>query len=231
MQQEQLQMLKNNQIRLYDVVYNFKTNTIVRLDEETEWHMVNFNRGGDYDYCMTTTFFNQWETSRVDSSKIKQYIIRTSDGKREIIARGRLLDMFNFSPAGKYVIWYNNTDKAFYTYNVRTGEILDISKNIPTQIYIEFWPEGISVAHSYGTGFWSKNDEFVFIYDKYDIWKVDPSGKRPPVNITNGYGRSNKIMFRFVETDNHNFFNYSIKSDSTVVLCAFNEETKENGFF
>ncbi len=30
---------------------------------------------------------------------------------------------------------------------------------------------------SYGIGGWTKNDKYVFINDRFDIWKVDPSGK------------------------------------------------------
>jgi hypothetical protein len=41
-----------------------------------------------------------------------------------------------------------------------------------------------------------KDDSAVLIYDQYDIWKVDPEGKKPPVNLTNGYGRSDHTVLR-----------------------------------
>lgn len=43
---------------------------------------------------------------------------------------------------------------------------------------------------------WIKYDEAVFIYDQYDIWKVDPKERKPPVNITNGYGRKHHTSVR-----------------------------------
>ncbi len=45
---------------------------------------------------------------------------------------------------------------------------------------------------------WLADDEAVLIYDNYDVWAVDPSGIKLPINITNGYGRSNRLKFETI---------------------------------
>ncbi len=84
----------------------------------------------------------------------------------------------------------------------------------------------------YGIGAWAKGDSAVLIYDRYDVWSVDPIGTNFPILITNGYGRSNKIVFRntYLNGTDENSAPAFTKND-TLLLCAFNEVSKMNGFF
>ncbi|MDZ7821321.1 MAG: prolyl oligopeptidase family serine peptidase [Candidatus Marinimicrobia bacterium] len=69
-------------------------------------------------------------------------------------------------------------------------------------------------------------DRYAFIYDRYDIWKFDLSGEKAPLNVTRGTGRDRKIVYRYHHLDPE--LDYApIKP---VILSAFNEKTKENGF-
>ncbi len=78
-------------------------------------------------------------------------------------------------------------------------------------------------------GKWSKDDKYVFMFDEYDIWKIDPSGKEMPVNITNGYGKRNQIVLRFIY--NSHWSPTSVVDKEEVFLCAFDKKNKNNGFF
>jgi len=70
-------------------------------------------------------------------------------------------------------------------------------------------------------------DSALLIYDNYDIWKVDPTGKRPASNVTKGYGRLHDITFKFINRSEDQF----IQGDSTYVLLAMNNKTKDEGFY
>ncbi|MFW5725520.1 MAG: alpha/beta hydrolase family protein, partial [Bacteroidota bacterium] len=74
---------------------------------------------------------------------------------------------------------------------------------------------------------WGKDDKFVLIYDRYDIWKIDPRGKEQAENITNGYGRENKIRFRY---ENLNPDVYHIE-EGKIWLSAFRETDKKDGYY
>ena len=51
------------------------------------------------------------------------------------------------------------------------------------------------LAGSYRTAGWLKNDDAILIYDRYDLWKVDPTNATAPVNLIKN-GRVEKISYR-----------------------------------
>ncbi len=93
--------------------------------------------------------------------------------------------------------------KTYYTYQVSTGIIKNITQKVPTHLYDDEddHPDDPS---SFGMAGWLENDGAVLINDRYDIWQVDPTGEKLPVNITGGYGKKNKIVLRYVRTDREN---------------------------
>ncbi len=60
--------------------------------------------------------------------------------------------------------------------------------------------------------------------------EADPEGIKSPLNITNGWGRKHNINLRYVNVNPANYDPVSGK-DESLLLCGFNELTKENGFF
>ena len=55
-------------------------------------------------------------------------------------------------------------------------------------------------AGSYRTAGWLKDDEALLIYDRYDIWKVDPENKYAPINLTIE-GRNTNTTYRLLQLD------------------------------
>jgi len=80
----------------------------------------------------------------------------------------------------------------------------------------------------YGIAGWTEEDKAVLIYDRYDIWSFSPDGKSSPKNITDGFGRKNNLTFRYDPTDVEERF---IPKKGTTYVKAFNNLTKENGFY
>ncbi|PTS97379.1 hypothetical protein DBR11_17400, partial [Pedobacter sp. HMWF019] len=78
-----------------------------------------------------------------------------------------------------------------------------------------------------GIAAWLPGDESVLIYDKYDIWKLDPSGKKSPCNLTNEYGLQHHIVFKL----GLYYEDGILSKDDKLILSAFNVDTKDNGFF
>jgi len=62
------------------------------------------------------------------------------------------------------------------------------------------------------------------LYDKYDIWKVDPSGKEKSVSLTKG--RSQKIQYRFIATDRDEKY---FSDNAVLLLRSFDEKDKSSG--
>ncbi len=102
------------------------------------------------------------------------------------------------SPKGKYVYWY--ADKNFYTYNIVTGDTVNVTKNMPIQVW-NIDDDHPMPAEPWANPLWDADDAAMLVYDKYDLWSLDPDGKKAPVCLTNGYGRKNNLCFRHKITD------------------------------
>jgi dienelactone hydrolase len=157
------------------------------------------------------------------------YLISTRDGsKKEITSfNGALSNYFLISPKEHFVVWFNNQDKCYYSYEISTSIIRNISSSIKVPVYDDE-SDILDRRKQFGVAGWKESDSSLFLYDRYDIWQVDPSNKKKPINITNGYGRSNSIIYRRVEKDEIEF--EAITKDS-FLLAGFNTINKENGFW
>ena len=133
------------------------------------------------------------------------------------------------SPQGKYVIWYESADSSWYSQStdVNNLEINSLTKKIPVNFFDEE-NDMPDEPRPYGLAGWSEDDKFVFIYDRYDIWKTDPSGAKVPVCITNSFGRRNSTRLRYVKLDREKEF---ISSGEQIILSAINEKSVNEGFY
>jgi hypothetical protein len=76
-------------------------------------------------------------------------------------------------------------------------------KNVTSKIKVPLYNEehdSPSNPASYGIMGWHEGDSAVYIYDRYDVWKIDPAGVGNPVNMTTN-GRKTNTQYRFVRLD------------------------------
>jgi dipeptidyl aminopeptidase/acylaminoacyl peptidase len=149
------------------------------------------------------------------------YLVTVNTGKRTEIP----ISWPRFSPEGKYVIGYGKEEipgADLYVYDRATGATRNITANLPIPLQDEEndmlgtqQSRGLSIAG------WLENESAVLIYDTYDIWRIDPTGTRPPLNLTNG--RKDKWQFRLAAKETTNAF--------PLILTGFNKTTKQNGFY
>lgn len=80
---------------------------------------------------------------------------------------------------------------------------------------------------SYGLAGWTKDDSRILVYDRYDIWSLNPKANEAPINLTK-IGRTEKVRFRYIRLDNEERF---IDPEKELLLSAFNEATKAAGYY
>jgi hypothetical protein len=71
-----------------------------------------------------------------------------------------------------------------------------------------------------------QGDAAVILYDQHDIWRIDPKGRKAPVNLTNDYGRRHHLQLKFAEERPT-----VLSEHAHLMLSAFDLQTKDNGFF
>lgn len=139
------------------------------------------------------------------------------------------LSRFSFvSPDKKYMVYINNNE--YWSYEVATGKKRNISKSAYNNWFkAEDKDDDFFLDNLGSVTAWIANEDAVIISDEFDIWKLSLRNEYPPFNITNGYGRRNKIKFYLLESDPNNVQQIVLRNK--LILIAFDNKTKKNGFF
>ncbi|HEX8607439.1 MAG TPA: prolyl oligopeptidase family serine peptidase, partial [Pedobacter sp.] len=182
---------------------------------------------GNVSFVLASTDFGNRIPAQWTAETLKDYyLVDTKTGVRKKILES-LAGNAMASPKGKYILYFEKNKGEWFSYNVATAAKTQLTNNTN----VKFVDEDNDVPDTpspYGIAGWTEDDKAVLIYDKYDIWEFSAENKYPAKNITNGYGRSNKITFRYEQVDPESrFFN----KKEVVWLNAFNNVTKETGFF
>jgi len=143
-----------------------------------------------------------------------------------------------FSPTGKYLVYFDAERSGnYFSYDVMDNRLVNISKGVkPWQLcykdYLMHEPEKKEFAA--GIAKWLDADSGILVYDNFDIWKLDLTGNRAPINFTNGYGQKNNIIFNLMNSGQLESIRDDVNTfcgNDTIVLRAFNKKNKFNGFF
>ncbi|TCC88431.1 alpha/beta hydrolase family protein [Pedobacter hiemivivus] len=173
-----------------------------------------------------TDYDNRIQAQWTGSTPRDYYLVDTKTGAKKKIIEG-LNGSATASPAGKYILYFDKKTSNWYTYNVLTAKITYLNNGLN----VKFVDEDNDVPEdpaSYGIAAWTEEDKTVLIYDKYDIWEFSPDGKNAPQNITNGFGRQNKLTFRYEKLNPESKF---LDKKATIWLNTFNNTTKEHGWY
>ena len=153
------------------------------------------------------------------------YVVNTKTGEAKSLmtSKGRP----NLSPEGKYVTWYNPEDRHWYLMELASNTTTNLTTGMNVNFYNELH-DSPSMPFQYGSPGWTEDDKALLLYDRYDIWKFDPTGKKAPVNITNGHGRANNITYRYNRLDREE---NALRAKGEMLLTGFQNWTKQSGYF
>jgi dienelactone hydrolase len=161
-----------------------------------------------------------WDRSYEDNC-----IVSLADGSRKKVLEKSPYGV-TISPGGKYLIYFNDGDRNYYTYRVADGKGFNLTAKLGVSLVNETW-DTPSEPSPYGTGGWTDGDASVLIYDRFDIWEVLPDGSKARM-VTNGVGRRDRIVFRYVNLDPDR---KTVPAKEPIILTATNETTKASGAY
>jgi len=233
LQCDQLNNREAGHLETFKSVYNTSERKVLRLEQESDgsFGMEKLNQGNNDDYLLTASQYNVGEVFFGSTNRTNLYLISTKDGSRMAIAMRLLYPFAEFSPGGKYVFWYDHVKRAYIAYNIRLKTRRNISGTIHVSL-LNDQHENTGGGYPYGSALWLAGDSAILLYDRYDIWKVDPEGIKPPVNLTNGFGRRHGIELRCTYYQGKGERKEAvINGHGELILCALNERSKSNGFF
>jgi dienelactone hydrolase len=206
--------------RSYRAVYDFEAKKFVQLADET---MENITTSNDGRYAIGSDNRKYRVTADYDPGFSDYYLVNTSDGSRKPMAT-KQRGGYSISPNAKYAIYFDGKD--WNSYSIADGSKTNLTKDLKVGFYNED-NDVPSVPGSYGVAGWTKNDQDVLIYDRYDVWQIAPDGSHAK-NLTDGVGRKEKTQLRYVRLDPRERW---IDPDKPMLLQAENQETRDSGFY
>ena len=205
--------------RTYRSVYHFRNNRWVQLADR-EMPDVEMTQNANYALGSSSVPYLQlmtWEGFFDD-----YYIVNLKTGERSRIAE-KLRFGADLSPGGNHVVFYKDRD--WHLYNVDK----EVYRNLTGEVDVPFYNEDHDYpypAPGYGTPGWTKGENSVLIYDKYDIWKFSTSsGKAENLTVD---GRDREIRYRIVDTEEDRKY---FQRDEELLIRGYYDHKKYYGFY
>ena len=125
------------------------------------------------------------------------YAVQSRTGEKKLIVREFKGNLYP-SYTGKYLLLYDDRQRSYSIYNSETGAL----NKIAADVKVPFYDEENDVPDDpapYGIAGWEKDDRHVYVYDRYAIWKIDPSGKEKSTTVFSPTARMSRIVWRYVK--------------------------------
>jgi dienelactone hydrolase len=213
--------------RTYQAVVHVADGSVVQL-ANIEIPTVDVGSKGDADIAVASTNMPYRQRISWDSPGYNDvYLIDVNTGASEMILEelhGRGVEL---SPDVSYMTWWDGQKEAWFALSVNGGEPINLSSGIPHPVFDES-DDHPMIPGSYGSGGWTEDDQLFLVYDKHDVWAVDPTGGQAPRNITEGLGRRENLRFRYVRVDPDEEF---LSQGDPILLSAFDLDSKDAGFY
>lgn len=212
--------------RSYRAVYNLKEQKLTQLADET---MQSVNPSTTGQWAIGNDDREYRRLVGVDTNYSDIYLVNTADAARKLLLKKSQFGL-SFSPNGKYAVFFDGKD--WGSVSIPDGKFTNLTKELP----VKFWREDTDtpeMPRAYGNGGWVKNDKYVLLYDKYDIWQIAPDGSSAK-NLTDGVGLKERTTFRTVRMEQDRSAESGergIDPAKPLLLTAENEWTRDSGFY
>lgn len=227
LQPEQKINLDKEKKRSYKAVYLIEKEKFVQLGNPEVREIKTIQKGNGNIALGIDQSPYKLESSWTGKTNADYYLVDIETGiKRQIVKKKTLVSL---SPGGNFIAWYDPSDSCYYSRstNINSTDVVKLSKQIRVSFCDERWdmPED---PNPYGIAGWSENDKYIFINDRFDIWRFDMEGNKVPVSATHSYGRKNSLRLRYQKLDPEEEF---IDTSKPIIVSAFDERNKSDGYF
>lgn len=119
------------------------------------------------------------------------YAFNLKNGEKQLVAKN--VEQVELSPNGQYAVYYQWNDSTYYAKDLKRGKMYALTAGLKVPFYNVHHDTPSSPA-PYGIMGWGK-DQSVYIYDEYDVWKIDLCHKVAPKRITKGREKNWKYRY------------------------------------
>ena len=224
LQTVQLFRLPNDLKQNYPAVYDLDAGIVKQLGSKEIPQVLQTNEGDGDTFIGVTDFGKRIESQWTGNTLKDIYAIDVRTGEKKLVKENLFGEVYP-SSTGKYILWYDRSAKNYFVWDGAT------SRNITGKIKVPLWNETSEVPEDpgpYGVMGWQEGDSAVYVYDRFDIWKLDPTNNLAPVNLLkNNSGRPGNISTRYVQTDPEKKY---FRNSDVIVLKNFDQRKKGSGY-
>jgi dipeptidyl aminopeptidase/acylaminoacyl peptidase len=225
LQPNQLVQVEEERERTYEAMLDLENGQLRQL-ATTEVPNVSLGDDGDGAYALGTSGLPYRQLISWDRRYSDLYVIDLEDGSRDMVAE-MVPGGGTLSPSGRYITRWDGFEKAWFAIDVQSGEEVNLTGAM-SQPFHDLLDDHPDALRSYGSAGWTAGDEEFVVYDQYDIWALDPTGRSAPRNLTEGVGRRTDTRYRYLDTDDEDPF---VPTDEDVYLTSFHLSTKAAGIY
>src|SRR6185369_12224114 len=225
LQTVQLNRLQLDLRKSYLAVYDIANHSMQQLESDEMSNVYQTNEGDGNSFVGVTDYGKRIESQWTGRTKKDIYAIDPNTGAKKLVLKdGEVVISPQWSsPTGKYILWYDYKARNYFVYDG------DSVRNITSKIKVPLWNEENDVPEApspYGVMGWHEGDSAVYVYDRFDIWKIDLSHKDLVSSITSQTGRKDRTSFRYLSLDPEKRF---FESNNNLLFRTFDDRTKEMG--
>ena len=224
-----------DRLRTYETIYNLATKKLIRLANDS-MPSVTVSDDGRVALAASSERYaieRMWGDEGDDV-----YLIDATTGNRKLL-REKISGNAQLSPDAKYVLYFDNGH--WYSYGVATGKTVDLTAPLRNVSFAQETWDTPSTPAAWGVAGFTKGDKSVIVYDRYDLWELDPSGAQPARVLTDSVGRREHLVFRLATGGRGGRGGRGARGGDAdrgvidpaepLLLSAFNDSTKQSGFY
>ena len=148
------------------------------------------------------------------------YVVDVADGsQRQVLERHEFVQS---SPGGNYLLYFRDND--WWSYDIRDDRHRNLTDDVDTRFNNYTFVSGREQDRPFGSGQWAEEDEWVLLYDEFDIYKAEPDGRNIE-RITNG--SADEIRYRQQRID---YENDALDPREPFYTNMFGDKTKDRGY-
>jgi dipeptidyl aminopeptidase/acylaminoacyl peptidase len=222
-QPQQLKTLDNDLKRNYAALVDLDRYRLVQLGSNRYRELIPTNEGDGKTFYAVSDYgkriASQWQGFTVNDL----LAVDPETGNATTIVKDFKGNLVQPSYSGRYLLYFDERKPGYFVYDADTKQVHAIATDIKTALNDEE-NDVPDDPNAYGMVRWTEHDKYVLIYDRYDIWQVDPAGVEKSVRLTNG--RTDRIQYRYINTDPDEKF---LKDGRKLLLRMYSERDKSEG--
>ncbi|MET0208013.1 MAG: prolyl oligopeptidase family serine peptidase [Burkholderiaceae bacterium] len=162
-----------------------------------------------------------------DGVYMDAYAVDLQTGQARRVAE-KLRHAPKLSPAGRYVLGFDAPARRWMAWRTDTGTALNLTGSIKAR-FDDDERDVPDLPAAYGFAGWTADDDRVVLYDKFDLWSVQPASGQSR-NLTQGWGRRQQIELRAVPLDPEDADQKPLPAEA-LMLAGTHDVTRASGFY